>query len=187
MKKLIRAGMAYVFAASVILGCSSPEETKYRVGDTGPAGGLIFYAKSSMSGGWQYLEVAPNDQGTAVQWAADSITTGAVGTAKGTGKTNTSTIVGAESVASAAQLCADLVLNAYDDWYLPAFEELDQIFAALSTAGLGNLVPGVAYWTSTETSSTLAAAGSYSGGSSTVGSNHSKTGESNHVRAVRAF
>jgi hypothetical protein len=186
MKQLIRA-VACLLAAAVILGCDSPEGPTYKVGDTGPAGGLIFSAKSSASNGWQYLEVAPSDQGTAVQWAADSISTGAAGTAKGTGKTNTATIVGAESVASAAQLCSDLVLNSYSDWFLPSFDELDEIFAALSTAGLGNLVPGVAYWTSTETSSSLAAAGSYTGGSSTVGSNHSKTGEPNHVRAVRAF
>jgi hypothetical protein len=31
----------------------------YKIGDTGPAGGFIFYDKGYNSGGWRYLEAAP--------------------------------------------------------------------------------------------------------------------------------
>jgi hypothetical protein len=187
MKQLIRIGVVCLTIAAAALGCSLSLAAKsYAVGDTGPAGGLIFFVKSSMTSGWQYLEVAPTDQGTIVQWAADNITTGAVGTLKGTGKTNTTTIVGIETVANAAQLCDNLVLNGYSDWFLPSFDELDEIFFALSTMGLGNLVPGVNYWTSTENTSTQAYAGSYVGGTSVVAGNHNKS-VAGYVRAVRSF
>jgi hypothetical protein len=36
-----------------------PVPKAYKVGDTGPAGGLIFYDKGNDSGGWRYLEAAP--------------------------------------------------------------------------------------------------------------------------------
>ena len=35
--------------------------TEYIVGDTGPAGGIIFYDKGYYSDGWRYLEAAPAD------------------------------------------------------------------------------------------------------------------------------
>ncbi|GHU30912.1 hypothetical protein FACS1894172_04920 [Spirochaetia bacterium] len=31
----------------------------YKIGDTGPAGGLIFYNKGDYSDGWRYLKAAP--------------------------------------------------------------------------------------------------------------------------------
>ena len=33
----------------------------HKIGDKGPAGGIIFFDKGSRSSGWQYLEAAPND------------------------------------------------------------------------------------------------------------------------------
>ena len=36
-------------------------EKEYKIGDVGPAGGIIFYDKGSKSDGWRYLEAAPAD------------------------------------------------------------------------------------------------------------------------------
>ena len=36
-------------------------EKEYKIGDTGPAGGIIFYDKGSKTDGWRYLEAAPAD------------------------------------------------------------------------------------------------------------------------------
>ncbi|GHU33390.1 hypothetical protein FACS1894172_11810 [Spirochaetia bacterium] len=44
----------------------------YVIGDTGPAGGLIFYDKGDYSDGWRYLEVAPVTTETTAQWRHDS-------------------------------------------------------------------------------------------------------------------
>ena len=39
--------------------CGAVNECEVAVGDTGPAGGIIFYIKDSYSDGWRYLEAAP--------------------------------------------------------------------------------------------------------------------------------
>ena len=33
-------------------------QTAYNIGDTGPAGGIVFYDKGRVSDGWRYLEAA---------------------------------------------------------------------------------------------------------------------------------
>jgi hypothetical protein len=69
-------------------------KTVLKVGDTGPAGGIIFYDKGRASEGWRYLEAAPSDQSTGIQWYNGSyITTGATATGIGSGKANTATIL----------------------------------------------------------------------------------------------
>lgn len=54
----------------------------------------------------------------------------------------------------AASLCANLVLNGYDDWYLPAANELAEIWPAAGI--IGGFCWSCLYWSSTETDSTSA-------------------------------
>jgi hypothetical protein len=65
----------------------------------------------------------------------------------GSGNSNTTKIVAQHGAGSyAAKLCADLVLNGYDDWYLPSFEELRKLIA------LAPVFPDAGdYWTSNQT------------------------------------
>jgi len=104
----------------------------YNLRETGPAGGLIFYDKGSVSGGWQYLETAPCDQGQA-QWSnGNSLITGATGTSAGAGRLNTSLIIYYQGAGSyPAGLCDNLVVVndgiTYNDWFLPSKDELWQI------------------------------------------------------------
>ena len=48
--------------------CVSVFAEDYKVGDEGPAGGIIFYDKGSYSDGWRYLEAAPADV-----WLVDGV------------------------------------------------------------------------------------------------------------------
>jgi hypothetical protein len=142
-------------AVSVV---ESPEEEAvpvfktYKVGDTGPAGGLIFYDKGNSSGGWRYLEAAPFDLGNA-EWGLRGNNIGGTLTYPGSGKQNTELLLTALSQANesnrAAQICADFELNDYDDWYLPSKDELNMLFTNLKTKKLGGF-SDVDYWSSSQ-------------------------------------
>lgn len=46
---------------ALLLICTSLYAVDYKIGDEGPAGGVIFYDKGEYSDGWRYLEAAPAD------------------------------------------------------------------------------------------------------------------------------
>jgi len=146
------------------------------------AGGLIFYLNTSDGSGFVS---ASSDQSTGIPWWNGSyISTGATGTAIGTGQTNTTTIVNAQGVGSyAAQLCDDLSLNGYSDWFLPSKDELNAMYTNLYQAGLCGF-PSFYYWSSSEHSSTQAWAQYFQ---SSIYQNEEPKQAADGVRAVRAF
>ncbi|WP_320129879.1 chitobiase/beta-hexosaminidase C-terminal domain-containing protein [uncultured Sphaerochaeta sp.] len=123
----------------------------YAIGDTGPAGGFIFYINpNAATQDWTYLEAAPTDNGPWL-WGS-AIKTDVTATAIGTGKVNTAIIVakmGIESIA--AKECADKKITynnvTYSDWFLPSKDELNQIY--IQKLKLGSFCYGH-YWSSSE-------------------------------------
>jgi hypothetical protein len=115
----------------------------YAVGDTGPAGGKIFYRKDITTDGWRYLEAAQTnfDQGA---WASTSIS--GTASAIGSGAANTTTILAADAAAYAAKACADYQYGVYDDWFLPSIEELQAMYT--HRASIGGF--GTYYWSSSQ-------------------------------------
>lgn len=155
----------------------------YSIGATGPAGGIIFYANPSyVADGWRYLEAAPSSQSTGiVWWNGSNVTTGATGLVIGTGKANTTAIVDKQGAGSyAAQLCNDLVLGGYGDWFLPSKDELNQMY--LQLAAIWNY-PSVRFWSSSEFDAGSAWNQYFLGGSQDVDYKFTNV----RVRAVRAF
>jgi hypothetical protein len=158
MKKVILFLVLSLTLSAVIglVGCggspAAPPLT-YTVGDTGPAGGLIFYDKGSYSGSpsWRYLEAAPSDQSTGAPWGCyETLISGADGTAVGTGKQNTIDIeAGCATIGTAADICANLSLGGYSDWFLPSKDELNLMYENLKVAGVGGFA-GYGYWSSSE-------------------------------------
>lgn len=168
----------------------------YTVGETGPAGGTIIYVDSAGDhAGWDYMEAAPSytewpmDQ---YAWGAHTQTTGATGTAVGTGASNTATIVAwlnantddtygdvTSKTDRAAYLCDTLTVNnggnTYSEWFLPSRDELRLMF----DAGILSLS---AYWSSSE-SNTHAAFN----GSSTETWGIFKSAAQPAIRAARTF
>jgi TolB-like protein len=139
----------------------TPANRTYNVGDTGPANGIIFYDKGVFSNGWRYLEAAPTETEFTAQWGAYTVSgtnyqyrdVPGTGTVVGTGKRNTELIVErlrqwGES-GRAAQLCASLNFDGYNDWFLPSKDELDLMYKNLKQKGLGGFGSSW-YWSSSQ-------------------------------------
>jgi uncharacterized protein len=136
----------------------------YEPGDTGPAGGLIFYVNPKFeTDGWRYLEAAPFDQSAGAKWGCfRQAIAGARGMAVGTGRQNTKDMLAAcAEPGSAAQLCAALDVNGVHDWFLPSRDELALMYKNLKAAGVSDFgTRGVAdnfsYWTSSQQTADMA-------------------------------
>jgi TolB-like protein len=123
---------------------------EYRIGDRGPAGGIVFYDKGRASGGWRYLEAAPVQTETDREWGTgiDAGTSPSVGT----GKRNTQRLAEAmrkeNQKENAILYCDELVCGGADDWFLPSADELELMYKNLKAKGLGDFAETV-YWSST--------------------------------------
>ena len=109
-------------------------------------GGIVAYIDGS---GIHGLIAATADQSTGIQWYnGNYVVTGATGTAIGTGQANTTAIVTIQWAGSyAAQLCNDLTVDSYDDWFLPSKDELNKLY--INRDAIGGFADSY-YWSSSE-------------------------------------
>ena len=152
-------------------------------------GGIIFYLDAS---GCHGLISAPTDQSTGIGWWNGAFTdTYASGSGLFDGDGNCYRIRRSQgdcASCNAAELCLELSLGGYSDWYLPSKYELNLMYLNIgqgNALGLGN-VGGFAndyYWSSTEFDSNLAWLQFFFNGAQP---SYAKGG-SDYVRAVRAF
>ncbi len=144
-------------------------------------GGLIFYLDAS---GLHGLIAAPSDQISADWGCYPSVISGADGTAIGTGNQNTMDIVaGCPTIGIAAEICWNLSLNGYTDWYLPSKDELGLMYTNLYLAGKGSFGTTLYYWSSSEYNINYSYRLNFSGGVSGTSLKNS----TQYVRAIRAF
>ena len=137
---------------------------EYAPGDVGPAGGLIFHVNpNAATDGWRYLEAAPVDQSGGARWGCfRTAIAGARGAAVGTGRQNTADMMAAcAERGSAADLCAQYVLNGVRGWFLPSRDELALLYRNLKAKGLGDFrdtgfADNLMYWTSTQQTADMA-------------------------------
>ena len=155
----------------------------YFIGDTGPAGGIVFYDKGSYSDGWRYLEAAPSDQ-VSGEWGGYESTVGGTTTAIGSGKSNTEQIVTQLGTGNyAARICYDLELGGYDDWFLPSKDELNELYKQKDTVGGFKSNNNDSYWSSSEHSEYYAWRQNFNDGNQYDNSKYLNR----YIRAVRAF
>jgi TolB-like protein len=165
-----------------------PPVTSYKVGDTGPAGGLIFYDKGNNSGGWQYLEAAPASTETKTRWGTKGTDAGGRKTGLGDGKDNTQSVLSAMNQlgesAPAVQYCVNLNVGGFRDWYLPSKAELNLIYSNLKMNGLGGFKNDW-YWSSSENNSSTSWIQHF--GENGRQRDYDKNDDGNIVRAIRRF
>lgn len=170
------------------------EPCHFEIGQT-YGGGIIFHLDES---GCHGLIVAPVDQPHSKRWGCQgTLIDGADGTAIGTGMQNTLDILaGCPSNNNAAAICADLVIQGKDDWYLPSRDELNLIWENLTDLDEDGVnsgeedpynISGMSngyYWSSTELNSEQASSQGFTFG--TIEGRH-KDFLFMNVRAIRAF
>jgi len=109
-------------------------------------------------------------------WDADGTTTG-------TGEQNTINIeTGCKTTGTAADICANLSLGGYSDWFLLSKDELNLMYTNLEVAGVGGFVDSYD-WSSSESNAYLTwSQGFY------LGSQYYYLKPNTYrIRAVRAF
>jgi hypothetical protein len=166
----------------------APVQSVYKIGDTGPGGGIVFYDKGSREGGWQYMEVSKSSLGNSEWRPQNDVRTG---TAMGSGKRNTLVIVdylGTNGGAgNAAQICADYRGGGYKDWFLPSKDELNTVYTSLvgSYFVLNHGMSGwqETYWSSSQDGGSEAWCQAFNDGRQNSTAKWNKYG----VRAVREF
>jgi hypothetical protein len=92
----------------------------YKVGDTGPAGGIVFFDNGDANGKWRYLEAAPALFEFTSDWS------------------------------SAIEGCKSLIVGGFTGWRLPTNVELNIMYLNLFKQGLGGFNKSGYYWSSSE-------------------------------------
>ncbi|MCX6434320.1 MAG: hypothetical protein NTX29_16640 [Actinobacteria bacterium] len=168
-----------------MLGAAAPS---YRIGDTGPGGGIVFYDAGSKQPWGRFLEAAPagwNDGAADPEdlWCGHyrSVFTS---TEMGMGAANTAAML------SSCEYGAAYRVHAYaggglTDWFLPSEDELNALFVQRNR--VGGFAPDRCYWSSTEGGRVYSAwCQFFTGWYEYNGSSLSKNA-SHGLRPVRAF
>jgi hypothetical protein len=149
------------------------------IGDSGPAGGVVFYDKGSYSSGWRYLEAWTSDESGYYQWKTSNTSTSGTSTAIGSGYTNTYTAM-AGTAHPAAQRARNATYGGYTDWFLPSKDELNLMYGQKGVIGG---FASVLYWSSSEYGSNYAWSQYFGNGYQ----DYYGKADTRRVRVVRAF
>ncbi len=163
MKKTFSVLMMALLATMLVVSCddtADSQTTTYNIGDTGPAGGIVFYDKKSYSDGWRYLEAGISDLMNEELTGRENYTwgptdvTASLGTGEkiGDGLKNTEILAGNGISYKAAFTVyqQDLYGNDVKDWFIPSKEELLALYAQSGLENLKSSLTSMNYWSSSE-------------------------------------
>jgi hypothetical protein len=168
--------------------------TVYKVGETGPAGGIIFYDQGSKKNGWRYMETTLKDIDILAPGGCYSTVSIFTDSAVGAGLENTNKIIElCNEPNTASRIAKNYSLNGFKDWFLPSFNELLLIRASNpgqdpAKAQFQSFTFDKPYFYQSSTFT-----GSYGFADFAIGSNggiesiHGTRKDNNYVRPVRRF
>ena len=144
-------------------------------------GGIIFYLDRTGNHG---LIAALSDQSSNAKWGCSgSSIPASEATNIGSGSGNTISIVSScSATGTAARICSDYSTNGYNDWYLPAKDELDLIYTNLKKNNIGGF-SDKDYWSSSQESNKNSWSQSFSSGKASAKNKNTSL----NVRAIRSF
>jgi len=174
--------LTYIPVFILFLFITSCAKSKHKIGSI-YKGGYVF--KINMFG--HGLCAAPNDYWKPIDWGCyGTLINGADGEKIGTGKQNTDDIVAgcSQYAPFAAKVCDELVVDSYDDWYLPSLDELLLMHRELYTQSIGDFKQAE-YWSSTQ--NYLLGAWKVDFVTGEKGNNVNKANKGLRVRAIRSF
>jgi hypothetical protein len=184
-------------AAAPAQDASGTETRTYKLGDTGPAGGKIFYYSAegfTMTDNGQvchYLEAWTEDEVGQFTWLSPEkyirdIFTGSEGRKIGAGRKNTALILAKDNRAPAARRGNFYKYGGKSDWFLPSIDELTELYKNKDL--IGNMLP-TEYWSSTDTNVRDAFTIHFGrlSGSSPSPYESGKYSDTAKVRVIRAF
>lgn len=207
MRKFVLCLLSVLMVLALV-SCDQAKDPKYEVGDTGPAGGIIFFVDASKKG-ITYYEAAPKSAERADVYFGnfydgsvfkDNLIDGADTASVGAGKTNTAAIMAVSKQSGitiysdqfpnpeylitdfAAKVATSCTAGGKNDWYLPSLDELNLMYNNLKKNGLGQFAD-VTYWTSTQ-SEMQSKAISFVDGEQQGGKNYDYQ---YYVRPIRSF
>lgn len=171
----------------------TPASFTYRVGETGPGGGPIFFVDTKNAyPNFVYLEAAPVDLPAKYAWCSDTshaiaAVSGKDAWAVGRGQANTTAMLTActSGAANAAHAYSN---NSKIDWFLPSIKELKLMYDNVrgSQGYVANGFPVGYRWSSTgDVDSVAMVQGFFDGFMTSTGINMKS--ESLFVRPIRAF
>jgi hypothetical protein len=184
----LSAGQGISISGNVI---SSTQGFLHYIGEE-YGGGVIYQVWKDKNGKEHGLIVALNNQSSSYTWS--NVTTVLVGSSAQSiidGVNNSDAIISQIGHSlSAAKLCLDLVSGGMSDWYLPAREELNMLWAnrfivnkSLTSITGASAIANSGYWSSTEFSNGSAWAVNFDDGKTEA----TTKGITLNVRAIRAF
>lgn len=150
MKKMMNAMI--VMGLFLLTGCSTfrmeSEPVEYRVGDKGPAGGVIFY--DDQADGTddipdaRYLEAAPKDLKGTYSWGEADVYVGSDGSRFGAGAKAAQMLVELHPKKKyAANACDRYRAGWHSDWFFPDRGMVNLMFEELKQEGLGGFTDSV--------------------------------------------
>lgn len=112
-------------------------------------GGIVFFVNTDPSKYPNFtgdgMVTTDADYGNFDQWGCGGVETGATGAAVGDGPANTQKIIDkmCSDPSKSATICDELVLEGFDDWFLPSIAEMDLMYENLHAKGHSNFLRNI--------------------------------------------